>query len=129
LTIEHIYKSSKPGIKKKVKINRGLFGRIIKLYLKKAFERVIIDKREVNLPQNFGKIFLAKILCTRFNPMRYRRHVDIDSYDGYFHFVAWDRNLKLRSSKMKIARKWKNIIAKDMERGGDCIDITNIVNE
>lgn len=129
LTIRHMYAYCKDDIKEEVSIRESLFTKIIKVYLRKVMKCIIEKKREVNFPQNFGKMFLAKILCTRFNPVRFQRALDIDSYDGYFHFIAWDREGDARRTKMYMSRIWKKEIMKDMGNGGDCIDITNIVNE
>lgn len=107
LTLDHCWEYHK--INGKVKTNERIFKRIIKLYLKKVFD-ILMDGRKFEFP-NFGDLFMAKILCTKFNPKSYKKdYIDVDKNDGFYYFVAWDRAKRYRTHKLVISRKWKKAI-------------------
>ena len=147
LTTYAVYLDSRKRIEKKIKaLPKGVtnrkqitwreFSKIIRLYWKYTFER-LLERGEAKLRQNFGTLRIAKTLCVNFNPKRLYpvydengekigteyRSVDINKHGGYFFFIWFDSN-RYKRYKIYPVFKYKQAVMEKVDDGEDYLDIT-----
>jgi len=104
------------------------FSQIVRKYLTKIFNLAIFKHKSIQLPLKIGKMFCAKVLCTRYTPKKWyiidgkrqEKRFDVDKFDGYF-FVMHLAFCKKYSRKYKFdaSKKWKRMVFGNILNGSD----------
>jgi len=114
------------SITKNKSVDWRVFSKVIKLYWKYVFIKVI-DGSNYVLRARLGQLRVVKTLCTEYNPNRIgkegRVEIDINKYGGYYHFVLFNSQSYKRYRIFPVYRIRKEYMD-NVDDGMEFLDIT-----
>lgn len=115
-------------------VSYEMFSSIIVNYFTILLTTIITKGTFFKMYQRMGNWMVVKTKCTRYLPKTYRwktvdgkkvrEEVKINVFKTgrYFYFMFWDSPGKWRHYRLRIAKRWKRLIWKEVQDGNDYLD-------